>query len=60
MRLKGRPLITFMSMFFHGQHKNITVNFVKILPKFIVKTVRFWKILVIPVLQILEDSGRYW
>jgi hypothetical protein len=23
-------------------------------------TGRFWKILVIPVLQILEDSGKYW
>jgi hypothetical protein len=21
---------------------------------------RYWKILVIPVLQILEDSGKYW
>jgi hypothetical protein len=26
----------------------------------IVDTGRFWKILVIPVLQILEDSGKYW
>jgi hypothetical protein len=26
----------------------------------IVDTVRFWEILVIPVLQILEDSGKYW
>jgi hypothetical protein len=25
-------------MFFHGQQKQITVNFIKILPKFIVKT----------------------
>jgi hypothetical protein len=23
-------------------------------------TGRFWEILVIPVLQILEDSGKYW
>jgi hypothetical protein len=28
--------------------------------KFIQLTGRFWKILVIPVLQILEDSGKYW
>jgi hypothetical protein len=26
----------------------------------IADTGRFWKILVIPVLQILEDSGKYW
>jgi hypothetical protein len=26
----------------------------------IANTGRFWKILVIPVLQILEDSGKYW
>jgi hypothetical protein len=26
----------------------------------IVDTGRFWEILVIPVLQILEDSGKYW
>jgi hypothetical protein len=26
----------------------------------IADTRRFWKILVIPVLQILEDSGKYW
>jgi hypothetical protein len=26
----------------------------------IADTERFWKILVIPVLQILEDSGKYW
>jgi hypothetical protein len=25
-----------------------------------VDTGRFWKILVIPILQILEDSGKYW
>jgi hypothetical protein len=25
-------------MFFHGQQQKITVNFIKILPKFIVKT----------------------
>jgi hypothetical protein len=26
----------------------------------IADTGRFWKILVIPILQILEDSGKYW
>jgi hypothetical protein len=26
----------------------------------IADTGRFWEILVIPVLQILEDSGKYW
>jgi hypothetical protein len=26
----------------------------------IADTGRFWKILVIPALQILEDSGKYW
>jgi hypothetical protein len=26
----------------------------------IADTGRFWKILVIPVLQILENSGKYW
>jgi hypothetical protein len=26
----------------------------------IVDTGRFWEILVIPILQILEDSGKYW
>jgi hypothetical protein len=26
----------------------------------IADTGRFWKILVIPVLQVLEDSGKYW
>jgi hypothetical protein len=26
----------------------------------IADTGRFWKILVIPVLEILEDSGKYW
>jgi hypothetical protein len=26
----------------------------------IVDTGRFWEILVIPVLQILENSGKYW
>jgi hypothetical protein len=26
----------------------------------IADTGRFWKILVIPVLQILKDSGKYW
>ena len=26
----------------------------------IVDTGRFWELLVIPVLQILEDSGKYW
>jgi hypothetical protein len=26
----------------------------------IADTRRFWEILVIPVLQILEDSGKYW
>jgi hypothetical protein len=30
------------------------------LPLAIAYTGRFWKILVIPVLQILEDSGKYW
>jgi hypothetical protein len=36
--LRGRPLITFREcLFFHGQQKKY-VNFIKILPKFIVKT----------------------
>jgi hypothetical protein len=26
----------------------------------IADTRKFWKILIIPVLQILEDSGKYW
>jgi hypothetical protein len=25
-----------------------------------IQLIRFWEILVIPVLQILEDSGKYW
>jgi hypothetical protein len=29
-------------------------------PCSIADTGRIWKILVIPVLQILEDSGKYW